>query len=169
MRPFTEQRPSKPSLETEPLLDKALAAKLIGWKAKSISYSGTLVLLKSVLILMGLKQFLLSAFVIQKGTLKHMERIFKSFLWAEPELKKSNHSFSMEGILFPTNLAYGSIESRKTTFAFIRIRGSIFRDVRPSYHTSNILRSILSIRDVLKRYIRSIIGDGSNSLGQYLA
>lgn len=43
------------------------------------------------------------------------------------------------------------------------IRGNTFWDVRPSYHTSNIWRSILSIRDVLKRYIRSIIGDGSNT------
>lgn len=44
------------------------------------------------------------------------------------------------------------------------IRGNTFWDVRPSYHnTSNIWRSRLSIRDVLKRYIRSIIGDGSNT------
>lgn len=45
----------------------------------------------------------------------------------------------MDGILFPTNLAYGSIQEDY-------IRGSILWYVRLSYHTSHILRSILSRR-----------------------
>lgn len=67
--------------------------------------------------------------------------------------------FSMDGIKFETNLAYGSIESRNTTLhSREHLLGWTY--ILPQHLQR---RSILSIGDVLKRYIRSIIGDGSNT------
>ncbi|KAK8485776.1 hypothetical protein V6N11_034303 [Hibiscus sabdariffa] len=60
---------------------------------------------------------------------------------------------------FKQTLLMGQLNPRTLHY----IHRNTFWDVRPSYHTSNILRLILSIRDVLKRYIRSIIGDCSNT------
>ncbi|GKV24110.1 hypothetical protein SLEP1_g33762 [Rubroshorea leprosula] len=72
----------------QPLLD-SFKKKLTRWKGRHLSLGGRITLINSVLT--SLPVFLMSVYLIPKGTLKAIDRIRKSFLWGgEGEKKKIN-------------------------------------------------------------------------------
>ncbi|GKV27067.1 hypothetical protein SLEP1_g36277 [Rubroshorea leprosula] len=72
----------------QPLLD-SFKKKLTRWKGRQLSLGVRITLINSVLT--SLPVFLMSVYLIPKGTLKDIDRIWKSFLWGgEGERKKIN-------------------------------------------------------------------------------
>ncbi|KAL3614590.1 hypothetical protein CASFOL_041676 [Castilleja foliolosa] len=62
------------------LIQKVIT-KLEGWKSKFLSFAGKLTLLKSVLN--SLPIHIMSAVAVNKGVVKHLEKLFKTFLWSQ--------------------------------------------------------------------------------------
>jgi hypothetical protein len=60
------------------IIDKVLG-KIEGWKAKSLSQVGRLVLIKSIAA--ALPSYAMSSFLLPKSFCSELDRIFKNFWW----------------------------------------------------------------------------------------
>ncbi|GLT39105.1 hypothetical protein SLA2020_133120 [Shorea laevis] len=70
-------------------LVESVRKKLLGWKGRYLSFGGRITLINSVLS--SLPVFLMSVFLIPKGTLTSIDKMRRSFLWGgEGEGKKIN-------------------------------------------------------------------------------
>jgi hypothetical protein len=71
------------------IIDKVLG-KIEGWKAKSLSQAGRLVLIKSIAA--ALPSYTMSSFLLPKSLCSELDRIFKNFWWGFSASKSRNLS-----------------------------------------------------------------------------
>lgn len=65
-------------LQWQPLTDK-MTARITSWTAKTLSYSGRVQLVQSVLF--GVQAFWVQLFVMPTKVIKLIEGIYKSYIW----------------------------------------------------------------------------------------
>jgi hypothetical protein len=106
----------------QPLIDKVLS-KITGWRAKTLSQAGMIVLIKSTAA--AIPTYAMSTFLLPSSLCKTLDRRFKDFWWGFP-LDKSRHLSlkSWDSICLPRN--QGGLGLRKmfpTNLALITTLG----------------------------------------------
>jgi hypothetical protein len=85
----------------QPLIDKVLS-KITGWRAKTLSQAGMIVLIKSTAV--AIPTYAMSTFLLPSSLCKTLDRHFKDFWWGFPLDKSSHLSLkSWDSICLPRN------------------------------------------------------------------
>jgi hypothetical protein len=91
------------------IIDKVLS-KIEGWRAKTLSQAGRLVLIKSVVA--ALPSYAMSTFLLPLSFSNKLDRIFKNFWWGFPSKKSKNLSLkALDSLCIPKLL--GGLGLRK--------------------------------------------------------
>jgi hypothetical protein len=78
------------------IIDK-VHSRIEGWRAKTLSQAGILVLIKSVVA--TLPSYAMSSFLLPKSLCNELDRIFKKFWWGFPSKKARNLSLKARNSL----------------------------------------------------------------------
>ncbi|XP_059460221.1 uncharacterized protein LOC132189495 [Corylus avellana] len=100
------------------IIDK-VHSRIDGWRAKTLSQAGRLVLIKSVAA--ALPSYAMSSFLLPISTSTDLDRIFKKFWWGFPPKKARNLSLkAWDSICFPKELGgLGIRKMREVNLALI--------------------------------------------------
>jgi hypothetical protein len=87
-------------------------SKVEGWRAKSLSQAGRLVLIKSVAV--AIPSYAISTFLLPKSICNQLDKVFKNFWWGFPFVKTRNLTFkSWHSICTPKAIRGLGIRSMK--------------------------------------------------------
>ncbi|XP_059650451.1 uncharacterized protein LOC132296256 [Cornus florida] len=92
------------------LLVSRITHRVTNWTSRSLSYAGRLQLIKSVLV--STQNYWCNIFILPKGVIDELNKIFRRFLWSGPELKTSGSKVAW-GKTTPTD--YGLIGAIPTS------------------------------------------------------
>ncbi|GJX36852.1 RNA-directed DNA polymerase, eukaryota, reverse transcriptase zinc-binding domain protein [Tanacetum coccineum] len=100
------------------LLDK-VKMKVRNWKNKYLSYAGRLQLVAAVLS--SMKLFCASVFLVPKGTVKDIGRVFKGFFWCQGELTKGKAKVAWKTVCQPKHQGGLGLKDLGEDAAFVGI------------------------------------------------
>lgn len=181
-----------------PLIDK-VASRFNHWATKTLSFAGRLQLISSVIY--STVNFWLSSFILPKCCLKTIEQMCNRFLWNNDIEKKGGAKVSWTVVCLPKNegglglrnfwtwnktlnlrLIWMLFARRNSLWVAwnhaTRLQNANFWNVEAANHHSWIWKSLLALRPLAKRFLRSDVGDGQeisywydhwNNLGPLIA
>ncbi|GJS32596.1 putative reverse transcriptase domain, reverse transcriptase zinc-binding domain protein [Tanacetum coccineum] len=154
------------------------------WKNKSLSYSGRLQLCKSVIS--SMQVYWASVLVIPMGIVSDIQQIIRGFLWCNGEYKRGKAKVAWDDICLPKkegglglrslevfNLAlmtthiWNLVSNKESLWVrwinTYKLRGRTIWDVQPKANMSYGWRKLLQLREHVKPFFWSCIGNGMNT------
>ncbi|KAM6562940.1 hypothetical protein CsatB_022938 [Cannabis sativa] len=98
-------RPTKWKAEDCSIIIKKITQRLHNWASKHLSFAGKIQLIHSVLI--GLRNYWMSIFVLPQSVTKEIERLCRGFLWGVNGNRSKVHVASWDKVCLPK--AYGGL------------------------------------------------------------
>ncbi|GJX90604.1 hypothetical protein Tco_0343930 [Tanacetum coccineum] len=132
------------------LVEKA-TNRIGDWKNKSVSFAGRLQLCKS--LISSLHVYWTSVFILPKGIILDIQQLIRGFLWCNGEYKRGK--------------AKNIVSNKESLWVrwihTYKLRGRSFWDIPLKADISWGWRKILKIRDTVRPFIKTKIGDGSKT------
>ncbi|GKD91172.1 RNA-directed DNA polymerase, eukaryota, reverse transcriptase zinc-binding domain protein [Tanacetum coccineum] len=164
------------------LIDR-VKAKVNNWMNKMLSYAGRLQLVSS--ILSSMQVYWASVFILPKSVIKDIDKLLKGFLWCQGEISRGKAKIAWkqvcktkeEGGLCIKNLClWNEVLMSKHLWNVVTMKDSVWvrwiNDVRLKgnsiwkigcdKNTSSGWKSILGLRDKMRKHIICKVGDGSS-------
>ncbi|KAE8731452.1 hypothetical protein F3Y22_tig00002840pilonHSYRG01365 [Hibiscus syriacus] len=143
----------------EPVIEK-FKAKLVGWKSRTLSFVGRVVLINSVLLMLSL--FYMSIFHVPKAVVSKIDKIIRGFLWGYDGNKNRLPRVNWGRLCCPKkkggagiiNLkAKNMVLLAKSGWRFVTERGALWRSVISHKYGSGDLPWLVSLGDIKKASI----------------
>jgi len=162
-----------------------LTSRIKSWTSRFLSFAGRLQLIRSVLL--GIQTHWASTFILPKYIIYQVEQVIRWFLWNGPDLKQKGAKVSWEDVTCPKkegglgikklsdwnkalmakliwNLCQPSSRSAWVNWVKVYLlKGRPLWDINTPSNCSWTWRKILQLRDTIRPFIFSDIGDGKNT------
>ncbi|GJT31879.1 putative reverse transcriptase domain, reverse transcriptase zinc-binding domain protein [Tanacetum coccineum] len=129
------------------------------WKNKSLSFAGRLQLCKSVIS--SMQVYWASVLVIPMGIVEDIQQLIRGFIWCNGDLKRGKAKVAWNVICLPKS--EGGLGLRSLEVRWIhtyKLRGRTLWDVQPKGNMSWGWRKLLQLKEFVRPYFWSSIGNG---------
>ncbi|XP_059659059.1 uncharacterized protein LOC132305435 [Cornus florida] len=144
------------------LLVSIITHKIRNWTSRSLSYASRLQLINSVLV--STQNYWYNIFILPKGVIDELNKIFGRFLWSGPEMKSSGSKVAWSRVCSPKSAGGLGIPNLEIAnkVGIIRFIWDILKEDTNRFHALGV-GGFLQLRHPARLLIKHSIGNGANT------